>query len=616
MLEELQISGLGVIDAAVLAFDPGFTVVTGETGAGKTMVVTGLSLLLGTRADAGAVRAGADRAQVEGRWRLADDSAALRRAEDAGGRIDDGELIAVRSVTAAGRSRAVVGGTSVPVSVLADLGSSLVELHVQADQIELLRPAHQLAALDSFAGPPIRDALVRYRGAYHELAAVAAEHRELAEAAAVRAAERDRLLAALTEIAGVDPQPAEDTQLADEAARLTHADDLQAAASTANAALAGVDDLAGGGSADRGDVLSLLGTARKAVQAMAGHDPRLAQLGERLDELAVLAGELAVDLSGYVFDTETDPVRLDHVGARRAALAALVRRYHPTSEGAPLEADTLDGVDAVLAWAAAAAGRVGDLDGRDERVEVLARRRTDLRATVAVAAAELHGHRVAAAAAFGDAVTHELAALAMPHARIVVELTTRADPDGLLLLTDGGRTTAADTVPGVRVAFGPDGVDTAELLLAAHPGAPARPLARSASGGELSRVMLACEVVLGARSDVPTYVFDEVDAGVGGAAAVEVGRRLAALSAHGQVVVVTHLAQVAAFADAHYVVHKDQAGIITSSGVRPVEGDERVSELARMLAGDEGSATSRAHARELLESASARQTPTGTRTKR
>lgn len=586
MLEALRIRGLGVIDEADLELASGLTVVTGETGAGKTMVVTALSLLLGARADPGAIRLGADRLQVEGRWRLPGGSAALERAADAGADVEDDELIAIRSVNAAGRSRAHLGGASVPVGVLASIGESLVDLHSQSDQIALLRPARQLDALDRFAGrhdPATGAALDQYRIAYRELRDADTELAALTAAALERAAERERLMFGLAEIERVEPADGEDASLAAEATRLAHADDLQAAAATAVVALSG-DEAA---LTVDSDVLSLLGQARKSVQAMAGHDAHLAELGQRLDELAMLTGDLAADLSSYVADTETDPTRLGAIDERRAALAALTRRY-----GAD--------IDAVLEWGRRAAVRVGELDGNDDRLVVLTAERDGLRERVASLGATLHDGRVRSAAVFADLTGVELRELAMPHAHVEFAVSTRSDPDGLVV--DGLDGSTQGWGPG-PVAFGPDGLDTVELLLAPHPGAPARPLSRGASGGELSRVMLACHVVLGAGSNIPTYVFDEVDAGVGGAAAVEVGRRLAQLARHGQVVVVTHLAQVAAFADRHYVVSKNSDGTITSSGLRCVLDDERVTELARMLAGDEASAVSRAHARELLESA-------------
>jgi DNA repair protein RecN (Recombination protein N) len=604
MLTEITIGGLGVIDAAELELAPGFTVVTGETGAGKTMVVTGLSLLLGGRADTGAVRTGQPRAVVQGRWRLPIGAPELARAAEAGATIDEvadkpageraafGELIAVRSVTGEGRSRAHLGGTAVPVGVLGELGSTLVELHGQSDQIDLLRPRRQLQALDLFAaahsagtgrgvarGAAFSRLLEDYRRTYAELHELSAEHDRLAAEEADRRAERERLLHGLEQIEQVAPAPGEDVALEAEANRLAHADDLRTAAANAAIALSGDPQAA----FDDVDVLTLLGQARKSAQSMAEHDERLAGLAGRLDELALLAGDLASDLSGYAADIDTDPARLAAIDERRGALAGLTRRYG-------------DDVDAVLAWSRQAAEQVQELAARDERVTQLAARCQQITGRLAELAGALHAGRRQAAVAFGQAVTAELAALAMPNATVDVDV--RVVP-----AVSGQPTVDCD---GIRAGLGPDGVDAVELRLTPHTGAAPRPLAKGASGGELSRVMLACEVVLGAHTGVPTFVFDEVDAGVGGSAAVEVGARLAMLARHGQVLVVTHLAQVAAFADRHYVVGKNDDGSVTRSGVRLVTDEERVTELARMLAGDAGSDVSRAHARELLAGAAQR----------
>ena len=573
MLTDLRISGLGVIESAELEFSAGLTVVTGETGAGKTMVVNGLSLLLGERAEAGAVRPGAGRAVVEGRWRLPADSPLLARAADAGADIDGDELLAVRSVTAQGRSRAHLGGTSVPVGLLAELGRHLVSLHSQSDQIDLLRPRRQLEALDAYArslsGSTHAMAQPSYAQTYSELRQVRAELAELTAAAAARAEERERLLFALGEIEAVEPQAGEDLALAEESARLAHADELRAAAGVATRALSG-DEFA----AETGDdVLGLLGRARKSAAAMTAHDPRLADLAVRLDELSAVAGDLAVDLATYTESVEVDPARLSAIEDRRSALGQLTRRHGGS-------------VDAVLQWARSAADRVTALMGADDRITELAGLAEVLLAGLSALADTLHRARLDAADRFAGQASTELAGLAMPNAKVAFEITTVDDPDGLV-------------VDGATLAFGPDGVDSCELLLAPHNGASLRPLAKGASGGELSRVMLACEVVLGTDSTVPTFVFDEVDAGVGGAAAVEVGRRLSRLATTGQVVVVTHLAQVAAFADRHLVVRKDDDGSFTSSAVTVVTGEDRVAELARMLGGDASSPAALAHAREL-----------------
>ncbi|MCL2781866.1 MAG: DNA repair protein RecN [Actinomycetia bacterium] len=600
MLEELRIRGLGVIDEAVLPLGPGLTVVTGETGAGKTMVVTGLLLLFGGRADAAAVRSGAARATVDGRLRLAADSPARSRVADAGGELDpDGGLSLRRVVGANGRSRAHVGGAPAPIGVLGELAERLVAVHGQADQLRLARPGEQRAALDRFAGAdvaPYAAAHDRWRGAVARLAERASRARELAR-------EADLLRHGVAEIDAADPLPGEDGELAALAGRLAHADALRLATRLAHDALLGdPDDPAG----DAADVAALLGAARRALAQHADADPALAALGGRIDELAALSADVGAELAEYADGLDADPARLAAVEQRRAVLTGLIRKYADEPVGE---------IAGVLAWRDAAARRLADLDVSEEALAALAAERDAAAAAAARLAGELSAAREAGAERLAAAVTAELAGLAMPSARLEVRVRPRAPVAGAPVLT----------VAGVERAATADGVDEVEFLLQPHPDAPALPLARGASGGELSRVMLAVEVCLVGTDPVPTLVFDEVDAGVGGRAAVEVGRRLARLAAARQVIVVTHLAQVAAFADCQVVVDKhagtDPAHGVTRADVRVVGGDDRIGELARMLAGDD-SPLAREHAAELVancaaarvaDSDPAARTPTGRR---
>ncbi|RBM04793.1 DNA repair protein RecN [Streptomyces sp. PT12] len=586
VLEEMRIKDLGVIDDAVVELSSGFTAVTGETGAGKTMVVTSLGLLLGGRADAGYVRAGASAAVVEGRIAVAPDSAAALRAAEAGAELDDGALLVSRTISAEGRSRAHVGGRSVPAGLLGELGDDLVAVHGQTDQQGLLRPARQRRALDRYAGDAVAGPLAAYQETYARLRAVAARLTELTTRARERAQEADLLRFGLDEIAAVEPRPGEEAELAAEAGRLGHAEALAAAAATAHGALAG--DPA---DPEGIDAVTLVGAAHRALQGVRGHDPALADLADRLDEVGILLTDVAGDLAGYSAGLDADPLRLAAVEERRATLAHLIRKY---GERYGERDDETDGSTALLAWAERGAARLAELEGDDERIGVLTEERDALRARLTELAAALGEARREAAKRFADAVTDELTQLAMPHARVQVEVRQHdaaADDEDAIDLD------------GRRVTCGPHGADEVELLLAPHPGAPARPIAKGASGGELSRVMLAVEVVFADAAPVPTYLFDEVDAGVGGKAAVEVGRRLAKLADSAQVVVVTHLPQVAAFADRHLVVEKTSDGSVTSSGVRSVHGEGRVRELSRMLAGQEDSDLARAHAEELLATA-------------
>ena len=582
MLEEVRITGLGVIEDAVLGLSPGFTVVTGETGAGKTMVVTGLGLMFGGRADPARVRPGAERATVEGRLRIEPGGRVSQQVLEAGGELDDdgGTLIVSRSVSAEGRSRAFAGGRSVPVSLLTYLADDLVAVHGQADQQQLLRPGRQRQALDRFAGPELAAVLADYQRAYQRHRDIRAELDELRRAARDRAAEAEELRRGLAEIERAEPAEGEDALLLAEEDRLAHADALHAAATTAHEALLGDPS---SGSFEAADAVSLLAGARQALDAVASHDPVLAGLAGRLSEAAYLVSDVAAELASYVQAVDADPARLATVQERRAELTRLVRAYGGLAPGPAT--DAVPDLSAVLAWAKQAASRLTELEGDDDRITSLAEEEAQLASTVAELAGRLTGLRRAAAEQFAAGVTAELSALAMPHAKLTVPVT----PSG---------------------EFGPHGADEVEIRLAAHPGAPVLPLSKGASGGELSRVMLAIEVVFAGADPVPTFVFDEVDAGVGGKAAVEIGRRLARLARLAQVIVVTHLPQVAAFADTHLVIEKADDGSVTRSGLTQLDDAGRLTELSRMLAGLEDSEFGRAHAGELLAAAAAERAAT------
>ncbi|MGW7433916.1 DNA repair protein RecN [Streptomyces sp. NPDC054861] len=573
----MRIRSLGVIDDAVVELSPGFTAVTGETGAGKTMVVTSLGLLLGGRADPALVRIGAASAVVEGRISVPPGASAAVRAEEAGAELDDGVLLVSRTISAEGRSRAHLGGRSVPVGLLAELADELVAVHGQTDQQGLLKPARQRGALDRYAGDAVAVPLAAYGEAYRRLRAVAAELDEITTRARERAQEADLLRFGLGEIEAVAPLPGEDVDLAAEAERLGHAEALASAAALAHGALAGNPE-----DPEAVDATTLVAGAGRALDAVRAHDPALASLADRMGEISILLADVAGELAGYADDLDADPRRLAVVEERRAALTQLTRKY-----GAD--------VSAVLAWAQESAARLTELESDDDRIGELTAERDALRAELSLLAQALTDARTEAAARFADAVTAELASLAMPHARVSFDIRQTESVDEASGVEVGGRS----------VVYGPSGADEVELLLAPHPGAPPRPIAKGASGGELSRVMLAVEVVFAGVDPVPTYLFDEVDAGVGGKAAVEIGRRLAKLAKSAQVVVVTHLPQVAAFADRQLLVEKTDDGSVTRSGVTVLEGEDRVRELSRMLAGQEDSETARAHAEELLATARA-----------
>ncbi len=608
MLEEIRIRGLGVIEDAVLELAPGLTVVTGETGAGKTMVVTGLGLLFGGRADAGAVRPGSARASVDGRLRVDPDGPVARRAEEAGAELDDDVLVLARTVSAEARSRAFLGGRGVPVGVLAELADSCVAVHGQSDQSRLLQPTRQREALDRYAGAAVGRPLDAYRAAFDEVRAIEAELAELVTQARERVQEADLLRFGLEEIEAVDPQPGEAAALAVEEARLGHADGLRAATDTAHTSLVGDD------SGDATDATGLVAAARGALEQAGVADPELDGLVARLQEVAYLLADVGADVSSYAAGIETDPARLAIVQERRAVVTRLVRKYADPGDAGEAEGDSgaddgppRDTVASVLAWGRRAAARLDSLEGDDDRIAVLRERRGVLMGTLADLAAKISKARTTAARRFAAGVTGELVALAMPNAEIEVAVSQSELDRGAVAGTGAGDGAGPGAdgleVGGRLLAHGRHGVDDVELLLRPHAGAPSRPLQKGASGGELSRVMLAVEVVFAGADPVPTMVFDEVDAGVGGRAAIEVGRRLAALARTAQVLVVTHLPQVASFADQHLVVRKADDGAVTSSGVVTLDDEGRLTELSRMLAGQEESRAAQEHARELLSAA-------------
>jgi DNA repair protein RecN (Recombination protein N) len=556
MWQHLRLGSLGVIESAELDLDAGFTVITGETGAGKTMVVTALGLLRGGRADPGLVRHGERQARVEAGVEVGPGSRAARLVDDAGGEVDDGVLVLGRVLSAQGRSRAFAGGATVPAGLLSELTDELVAVHGQSDQHRLVRGPAQRSALDAFAGEPLAALVAEYEPRFRRLRAAEDRLRELREHAQERARELDLLTHGLAEIEAVAPVEGEDEQLVAEEGRLAHAEALVRAALTGHEGLAGDH-----GSAAR-DVVA---TATAALQDVAGHDPALDELAGRLREVGILLDEVAADLGSYASGVEVDPARLASVQERRAALAGLQRKYGPTL------AD-------VLAWQHKAAVDAGELDHDDQAIASLQQEVATLGPEVLDLARRMSDVRRAAGERLAEQVGEELTQLAMPSARLEVRVVVPDEP-----------------TPG------PHGVDEVELLFAANNGAAPRPLSKGASGGELSRLMLALEVVLADRTTVPTLVFDEVDAGIGGRAAVEVGRRLARLAEGPQVLAVTHLPQVAAFAHHHFHVTKDDDGTVTSSSVVRLEGQQRVDELARMLAGQEDSEAAQAHARELLD---------------
>ena len=552
MIESLDISHLGVIAKAHVDFGPGLVVVTGETGAGKTMVLSSLQLLLGARADAALVRSGEERLSVDGIFSVTPDIAA--RVEEAGGFVEGDELIVGRSVRAAGRSRAHLGSRPVPASVLADIVGSMVTIHGQSDQIRLTGESAQRRALDQFGGPAHGALLEEYRSAFR--CAVEVKHRldSLRGDASERAEELEDLRAAIQQIEELDPVSGEEEDLVREAARLTNVEDLRALVGVALGYLKGDD---------WGDYAGAVEAARHAYAQLddaARFDEAVAEFVGRARNQVLELEALADDVSSYVSRLDADPERLAQIHARRAAIKDALRGR---------AAD----IDGLLVWRDEARARVDELSSPGSDPATVERELAAAQERVLECGHRVTQSRARLAQELAAGVNEELHALSMPDATLQID----CEP----------------TKPTSN------GCETVVFRLQPHPHAPARPLGQGASGGELSRVMLALELMLGRTEASSTFIFDEIDAGIGGQTATEVGARLKRLASSRQVIVVTHLAQVAAFGDQHLVIEKNDG----TTNVREVRGDEREAELTRMMGGDPHSAAARRHASQVLASA-------------
>jgi DNA repair protein RecN (Recombination protein N) len=560
VIEEILIRDLGVISEAKLEFGPGLTVLTGETGAGKTMVLNALGLLLGERSDSSAIRKGQEQAFVEGRWLLAE--SAVARIRELGIELDDSELLVNRSVSAEGRSRANLSGKSVPVGILSEIGEQLVVVHGQSDQIRLRSAVAQREALDQFAGDALAKVMTEYTAVYANWKQAATELTELTTQSENRSREADQIRSAVEELSALDPKPGEDLELSEKASKLTHLEELRIAATAAH------NNLSSEGFDDSADALTMIGKARRALEAVSEHDPELAALAEQLKEIGYSLNETSASISGYLASLDTDGAsELERIQQRRAEITTAMRKYGPTLEE-------------VIAFLENSGTRLLELDSSDTKIQELTTLEQSLGKQATELAKNITSLRTKAASALAKAVTTELGALAMTGASLEVSVSTGPE-------------------------LGSHGADQISILLSAYPGAEPRALGKGASGGELSRIMLAIEVVLAKSELAPTFIFDEVDAGVGGAAATEVGKRLATLAQNAQVIVVTHLPQVAAFATRHLRVLKSVSDQYTATDVVRLEGEAVVEELARMLSGLSESESGKTHAKELLELAKA-----------
>ena len=563
-LEEISIRNLGIIDTSSLELSKGLNVLTGETGAGKTMILTALSLLLGAKSDSSLVRHGSERLVTSATFSIPQSLTA--QIHDLGGLVEDGSLILTRSVSSDGKSKATASGATVNASTLGEITEPLIAIHGQSANTQIVKSVRQRELLDLFAGTNLQSVLVEYQEIFNTYNEMKAKLKALVTNASARDSQIADLELLTKQWSTLKPTRNEFAAVDDEIRKLASVEDLRVAASGASGAI---------GEEDAG-VLTVLGQARKFLEAAKGKDQALDEIATSVAESFFLIDDAHAALVSYLASLEADPSRLDFLQERKAALVAFVKKWGG--------AGSVDEEMAEIAIRVKSAKEmIADLNGGQDRIAELESEIKTVKAELLAGAKKVSATRVIAAAKLSDGVSAEIAGLSMPHTRFYADVLS-PDYEGSLKESD----------------FTITGCDEILMSIQAHKDGPKVALGKGASGGEMSRIMLALEVVIAASAPVGTYIFDEVDAGVGGKAAIEVGRRLHALSEHAQVIVVTHLPQVAAWADRHFVVAKDSDGQIVQSGVSQLDEQARVTEIARMLAGLDESVSAQEHAAELL----------------
>jgi DNA repair protein RecN (Recombination protein N) len=563
-LEEISIRNLGIIDSSSLELSKGLNVLTGETGAGKTMILTALSLLLGAKSDSSLVRHGSERLVTSATFSI---PAQLRTLiEERGGFIEEGSLVLSRTVTSDGKSKAAASGTAVTASALSEITEPLISIHGQSANTQIVKASKQKELLDLFAGQPLIEKLHEYSATFEQFNQVKAKLKSLQ----AHSSQRDEEISSLEQLTqqwtSLKPVRDEFASIEDEIRRLASVEELRIAATEAFAAL----------SNEESGALTTLGYVRKSLESAKGKDNALDLIASSISESFFLADDAQGVLASYLAKLEADPARLNHLNERKAAFSSFVKKWGGSG--------SVDEEMALISIRVKSAKEtIADLSGGEERIAAMEKELIQIKGELLQRAKDLTAERIEAATKLSNLVTEELSALSMPHTLFHADVLT-PDYSGSLKESD----------------FTITGCDEISMSIQAHRDAPKVGLGKGASGGEMSRIMLALEVVIAASAPVGTYIFDEVDAGVGGKAAIEVGRRLHALSQHAQVIVVTHLPQVAAWADRHFVVAKDSDGHIVASGVLELDEKGRVGEIARMLAGLDESLSAQEHASELL----------------
>ena len=564
-LEEIHIKNIGVITGAALEFNKGLTVLTGETGAGKTMVLTALNLVLGGKSESTLVRSGEDRLSASALFSIP--KTRVSNFEDLGLEIEDGTLTISRTVTKDGKSKAMASGVAVSASTLSEASAHLIEIHGQSSGLSITKGSRQRELLDRFAGETLSKNLLIYQQNLNEYTSIKSRISELKKSAATREEALASLELFSKTISKLSPKANEFKSIDDEISKLSSVEELRVAITFALAALESEDSGA----------INSLGQAKKSLDNVKSKDSQVEKFSDEFNEAFFILADLMPNLTSYLESLEADPQRLDQLQERKSELSAFVKKWGDLP-------DLDQSLAALIQRGKTISAQLEDLSGGEERIEALEKELNQIKKNLITEAKALSKIRNQVALKLAGEVSNEMHSLSMPQTNLRIEVAS-ADYDAALKESD----------------FTAFGCDSISMFLQTHRDGPLVSLAKGASGGEMSRVMLALEVVIAASNPVGTYIFDEVDAGVGGAAAIEVGRRLHALSKNAQVIVVTHLPQVAAWGDSHYVVEKSIDGTVVSSGVNRVEGDDRVSEIARMLAGLQESSSAKEHASELLE---------------
>ena len=572
MINDLRIQNIGVIEDVSLEMSKGFTVLTGETGAGKTMILTAFQMVIGEKVDSNLVRANEKTAIVEAFIQVPDDKEIRNRLEELDIAIEDGGTQLSRTIAREGRGKIILGGRSIPNSALEELTQSSITIHGQGDQVLLNKSSYQRELIDQFAGEKHQNQLISYQAEFTKYINLKKKLEELKKAGAQNALRISQLQESVKELTEANLEVDEEITITERINLINNSEDIFES-------LALADKLLNGGDDSTSSITSSINQARKSLDSAASKSERIASLRDQIANLEMEISTVARDVNRDLASLDRDPATIDKLESRRALIKKLLVKYGPTSKDA-------------IAKIAIFNSELAENEDLPTAIANVEKELASVIKNLSSIGQLLHDNRMKAASDISKSIEKELKSLSIPNARFQVGIETSEDPQGLSVKIDGNNQT---------LHFDNYGVDQITFEFSANPGQPLRPISKVASGGEMSRIMLAIELVFSQSVAAKTMIFDEVDAGIGGAAAIEVGKRLQALAKHHQIVVVTHLPQVAAFADKHLKVEKSASGNVTTSSVTELDQKARVTEIARMMAGIEDSTSALEHARELLE---------------